>query len=218
MLKLHHEGAQRVAVGGDKNALAALELRLDLLLEVRPRAGDGVLQALGVGEVLLRHVAEHRLDVRVTLVAGRERGRLDVEGTTPDEDLLLAVLLGGLGLVEALERAVVTLVEAPGLVDGQPRTVHLVKDDVQRVDGALEQRGVADVKVEALLLQCLAAGSRLRAAGVGKVDIGPTGEEVELVPLGLAVTNDHEVHVLVVSHGLPFSWAFSCASAHLWIV
>ena len=29
--------------------------------------------------------------MRVALVAGRERGRLDVEGTTPDEDLLLTV-------------------------------------------------------------------------------------------------------------------------------
>ena len=115
------------------------------------------------------------------------------------------MLGGGVGLVETLERAVVTLVEAPGLVDGQPRAVHLVQNDVQGVDGALQERRVADVEVIALLLEGLAASSGLGAAGVGEVHVGPAGEEVELVPLALAVTNDDEVHVLIVCHGNPLS-------------
>ena len=132
--------------------------------------------------------------MRVAGVAGLQRGRLDVEGATPDEDLLLAVLGGGIGLVQALQRAVVTLVKAPRLVDGQPRAVHLVQNDVQGVDGALQERRVADVEVIALLLEGLAARGGLRAAGVRQVDVGPTGEEVLQVPLGLTVTDDDELH------------------------
>ncbi len=107
------------------------------------------------------------------------------------------MLGGGVGLVQALQRAVVALVQTPGLVDGQPCAVHLVEDDVQRVDGALQHGGVADVEVKALLLEGLAAGCSLGASGVGEVDIGPTGEEVLEVPLGLTVTDDDEVHVLI---------------------
>ena len=68
--------------------------------------------------------------MRVALVAGLEGGRLDVEGATPDLDLVLAVLGGGVGLVQALEGAVVTLVELPGLGDGQPVAVELVEHAV----------------------------------------------------------------------------------------
>ena len=174
--------------------VAGLELGADVALEVGPGARDGVVEALGVGEDVCGHVAELLLHVRVAGVAGLERGRAHVEAAAPDEDLVLAVLAGGVGLVEALERAVVALVELPGLVDGQPAAVHLVEDDVEGVDGALEHRGVAHVEVEALLGEGAPAVCGLAAAGVGEVDVGPAGEEVELVPLALAVADEHEAH------------------------
>ena len=59
---------------------------------------------------------------------------------------------------------------------------------------------MADVEVVAGLLEGLAARVGLLATGVGEVDVGPAGEEVELVPLGLAVTDDDELHGLIVVH------------------
>ena len=134
---------------GDEDALTGEHLGPDLVLEVGPRAGDRVLQALGVGELVGRDVAVLLLGVRVALVSRLECGRADVEGAAPDEDLIVAVLGRGVGLVESLQGAVVALVELPGFGDGQPLAVHLVEHEVQGVDGSLEARGVADVEVEA---------------------------------------------------------------------
>jgi len=205
LLELHHEGAKAVAVGGDENALAGNHLGLDVLLEVGPGTGDGVLQALGVGEVLGGHVTEHLKDVRIARIVGLEGRRAYVKRATPDLDLGLAVLGGGIGLVQALEGTVVALVELPCLGDGEPVAVELVEHAVERVDGALEKGRVAEVKVVASLLESLAAGMGLLAAGVREVDVGPTCEEVLEVPLRLAVTDDDEGHGLVVVHRrIPF--------------
>ena len=205
-------------MSGDKDALTGLHLGLDVLLEVRPRAGDRVLQALGVGEVLRGDVAEHLEDVGVARVVGLEGGWADVEGATPDLDLSLAVLGGRVSLVQTLEGAVVALVELPCLGDGEPVAVELVEDAVKRVDGALEKGRVAEVEVVASLLEGLATRVCLRASGVSEVDVRPTCEEVLEVPLGFAVTDDDKGHGLVVVHRrIPFSCALCAASIPLLI-
>src|SRR4029453_16436021 len=73
----------------NKYRLAAQHMRLHLMQVVGPYPGAGVLQALAAG---WRHVV----------------------GTAPDMDLLLAPLPAGVILVQAVEIAIVTLVE--GLV------------------------------------------------------------------------------------------------------
>src|SRR6478736_6283754 len=75
------------------------------------------------------------------------RRRRDVVAAAPDEHLLLAELGRRLGLVEALQRAVVPLVQAPVLLDRQPQPVHLFQREVERADGALQQGGEAEVEV-----------------------------------------------------------------------
>ena len=70
----------------------------------------------------------------------------------------------------------------------------MAEHDVEGVDCALEARSVADVKVETGFFEGAAACRRLFAARVGELDIGPAGEQVELVPLGLAVTDKDELH------------------------
>lgn len=76
--------------------------------------------------------------------------------------------------------------------------IHLAEHDVEGVDRALEARSVADVKVETGFFEGAAACRRLFAARVGELDIGPAGEQVELVPLGLSVTDKDELHRLLV--------------------
>ena len=134
----------------------------------------------------------------IARVARLERRRTDIEGTAPDKHLFVAVLCRGIGLVETLQRAVVALVELPGFDDGQPLAIHLAEHDVEGVDCALEARGVADVKVETRFFEGTAACCRLFAARVGELNIGPAGEQVELVPLGLSVTDKDELHRLLV--------------------
>ena len=202
-------------MGGNEDALAGLELRGDLVLEVRPRAGDAVLQALGAGQLVLHGNAAVLLgELGQALVAVLEGLGGHVEGATPNLDLLVTVLGGGLGLVHALEGAVVTLVELPALDDGQPLAVHGEQHVVQRVDGALEVAGVADVEVVAGLLEGLAAVESLLDASLGEVDIGPTGEQVGLVPLALAVTDDNEVHQVVFGHRWVLSVVPSAVHVH----
>ena len=142
--------------------------------------------------------------MRVTLVAGFEGWRLDVKGATPDLDLGFAMLRRCVSLVEALKSAVVTLVQTPGLVNGQPVAIELIEHMVERVDRTLQEGRVAHVEIVAGLMEGLAAGNCLLVAGLGEVNVGPAGEEVELVPFGLAVTHDNKVHVLVFCHeGIP---------------
>src|SRR5712671_5072798 len=121
-----------------------------------------------------------------------ENGRWNVIAAAPDLDLGLAVLLDCLRLVESLQSAVVTLVEAPGGLDGNPHPVHLVENQPERADGALEDRRKRDIDRE-LFLQQLAAGlCSLPAALVRQVNVVPAGEQVLHVPDALAVTNQNQ--------------------------
>src|SRR5690606_40268425 len=67
---------------------------------------------------------------------------LGVVGAAPGHELLLAELGERLGLVLALERAVVALVEPPVALDGDPRPGGLAEGELGGVDGAAQQGGV----------------------------------------------------------------------------
>ena len=76
-------------------------------------------------------------------------------------DLLLAVLLGGLGLVQPGEPTVVPLVQPPGLLDAQLGLADLLEDGGQGLLGALQHRGVSHVERVSGRLQGLTTGSGL---------------------------------------------------------
>ena len=69
------------------------------------------------------------------------------------------------GLVLALQRAVVTLVEPPGAADRDPVPVGGVERDLRGADRAAQQRGVHDVGQQAVLDEQLAAAPALGLAG-----------------------------------------------------
>jgi hypothetical protein len=104
--------------------------------------------------------------------------------------LLVTELLGHVGFVQALQRAIVALVQ-PVVVDHrQPGAVHLIQGEPEGEDGALEHRGVAQVKVQAFGLEQFARRHGLAHAGGGQVHIGPAGEAVFQVPGGFAMANE----------------------------
>ena len=183
---------------GDEYALAGEHLGANLVFEIRPGAGDRILEALGIGQLIGCDVAVLLLGVGIACIVRLECRWAHVEGAAPDEHLFVAVLCRGIGLVETLQRAVVALVELPGFDDGQPLAIHLTEHDVEGVDRALEARSVADVKVETGFFEGLTACGGFFAARVGELNIGPTGEQVEFVPLGFSVTDKDKLHRLLV--------------------
>src|SRR5213078_4488359 len=102
------------------------------------KALDGILEALRPWQLRVAQAGITAILAGEALVGDFERGRLNVIAAPPDLDLLLAELLGRLGLVESLERAVMPFVEPPGARDRNPHQVHLIERDPERADGALE--------------------------------------------------------------------------------
>jgi hypothetical protein len=155
------QGAQRVAVGGDQDGLAGLQVFLDVRFPVRQQADQDILQAFGarkgVAEVCVAGVP--RLGELGVVVQGRRRG---VVGTAPLHELLFAVFGQCLGLVLALQGTVVAFVEAPVPLDRDPAAVSFVQGDVGGVDGPLQQGGVEDVRENIVLNQELPAACCFR--------------------------------------------------------
>ena len=98
-----------------------------------------------------------------------------------------------------------TLVQTPRLVDGQPFAIHCLKNVVQRVDSALEVRGVAHIEVKASFSKGAAAIGCFFAARIGKVDVHPAGEKVQLVPFAFAVADQDELHGRISHDSFSFS-------------
>jgi len=186
------EGAEAVAMGADEDAAAGAEVGDDGVVPVGEHAGDDVLEALGRGEEVGREGGVAAVEAGVALIAGVERGRGDIVAAAPGEDLLGAVPLAGLLLVEALECAVVALVQAPVAADGDPVLVHDIEGDVDGLDGAAEEGSVGDIERETGVAHQFAGADGLGAAGFGEGDIVPAGEAVLEVPGGFAVAEEDE--------------------------
>ncbi|MPC34081.1 hypothetical protein E2C01_027456 [Portunus trituberculatus] len=75
--------------------------------------------------------------------------------------LLFTVFLGSLGLVEASKATIVTLIETPGLLNGDVLLVDLLQNGLKSLVGPGQYRGVGKVKLEASILQCLPSSMSL---------------------------------------------------------
>src|SRR5690349_23137079 len=128
----------------------------------------------------------------MTRVVHAEGRRRNVVASAPDLHLRLAVLLDGLCFVQALQRAVVTLVEPPRPFDRQPHAVHPIHDDPQRADRALQHRREAEIDVQLFGEQLPGGVRRLAPALFRKVHIVPAGEEVLDVPDALPMANENK--------------------------
>ena len=84
------------------------------------------------------------------------------------------------------------LVQAPAAPDRDPQATEDVECAVGGPDGADLQRGVENIGFQAVLTQHGPSSERLFLAGLGQVAVVPAGEQVQLVPLALAVAEQHE--------------------------
>ena len=132
--------------------------------------------------------------VCIALIAILECRRARIKAASPDENLVFAVFRGRLRLVEPLEGAVMALVEFPRLYDGQPLAIHFLENVVKGMDRSLEIGGVGDVEIVAFLLQEDARLLRFFMSLFGKIDVRPPGEQIELVPFALAMSDQNQLH------------------------
>src|SRR6185436_9940875 len=109
----------------------------DVALPVGHDARHRVLEAFRRGH---RHAGVTRVARLAPRITGFERGGRRVIAAPPDQHLLLAEFRRHLRLVEALQGAVVALVQAPALVLRQPHLVEPFERDPQRADRALQHR------------------------------------------------------------------------------
>jgi len=135
VLEMHHECPQRVAVGGDQDVQFGTQLGNDDVVPVGQHTSHDIGQALGGRQHVGRQQAVALVVDRVLWTVAVDGGRRHVVAAAPQFDLLGAVALGGLSLVEPLQRAVVTFVEAPVALHRQPGHVHCRKREVGREHG-----------------------------------------------------------------------------------
>mmetsp|Transcript_14432 Transcript_14432/g.25392 ORF Transcript_14432/g.25392 Transcript_14432/m.25392 type:complete len:309 (-) Transcript_14432:14-940(-) len=187
-----HDGADGIAVCGHEDCLSSLQLWSNLLLPVGHDTSNGVLQALGVRNVLWVQILVFGLLAWVVLVVLLQRWWRDIKAAAPDLHLISAMLHNSLLFVQTSEAAVHTLVQAPGLVHGHKELFGALECDVAGLDGTLQIRSVADIELQSFSLQQLAGSLGLSKAFLREVDIDPASEDVGNIPLRLAVAREDQ--------------------------
>ena len=175
-------------MSSNQNRLASLELGLDGGLEIRLDALDDIGQALGFRN---RIAGVARIMVLRILVVRIDLWRRGGIGAAPQHELLVAVFLADSLLVLALQRTVVTLVQAPAALNRNPQAIGFVKRVIRGVDGATQQGGEHDVRKDVLLLEQLATALGFLDALLGQRDIHPAGELIGLVPCALTMSEQY---------------------------
>ena len=151
-----HDGAEAVAVGHHQHSLPLFYARDDGIVPVGKHSIDGRLQAFGPRKLLRFQVAISLVVAGMARVAGLELGRRNIVAPSPDLHLVLPVFLHCFQLVEALQRAVVPLVEPPILDDRDVVAIEFLSRIVEGLNGPREDRGVAEIELIAVLVQSLA--------------------------------------------------------------
>ena len=175
-------------MSGDQNGLASLQFRLDVGLEVRLNALDHVGKAFGfrnriagVARIIVLRILVVRIDLR----------RRSGVGTAPQHELLVTVLLTDLGLVLALQSAVVTLVQTPAALDRNPQAIGLVQRHVGGINGTTQHRGEDDIRKDVLLLEQATAVLGFLDTLLGQRDVDPAGELIGFIPCALSMTEQY---------------------------
>mmetsp|Transcript_67896 Transcript_67896/g.109399 ORF Transcript_67896/g.109399 Transcript_67896/m.109399 type:complete len:398 (+) Transcript_67896:890-2083(+) len=152
-LDVLHHGADGVPVRRDENGLAGPELWHDGRLPEGHHTRYRVLQTLRRWDVLLVQLGVLWIPPGVELAVLADGRRRNVEAPAPDQDLLRAVLLDCLLLVQACQGAVHPLVQAPGLCDWHMELIRRLERQVAGLHRALQDGGEGHVHLVALLLE-----------------------------------------------------------------
>mmetsp|Transcript_22109 Transcript_22109/g.46541 ORF Transcript_22109/g.46541 Transcript_22109/m.46541 type:complete len:229 (-) Transcript_22109:62-748(-) len=188
---MFHESTEGVSVSGDNDVLPGLELGDDGAFVVRSHALQGGFQTLGpfVGEVELRIPG---IVARVMFAGTIDGGGRNIVGATPDEDLILPMLIHGLLLVQSLKSSVVAFVELPRLGGGDPHEVGFLEDVPEGADGAFLEGREGDVGDDSGFFDEFSGFDDFFVSFGREGDVYPTREFVFEVPGGFSVTDEDE--------------------------
>src|SRR5262245_60346154 len=164
-------------------------------MPVRKESRHRVLQRFSDWQLIGWYVCISAVVRGIPWVVRGKRWRGNVVAAAPDFDLRLAVPGGNFSLVQALQRAVVPLVQPPGTVYRYPHHVELVESNPERADGAFQHRGVGDIEFILLGRHQTPGLAGLNAPYIAEIDVGPPREPVFPVPDTFTVTKqDEPVH------------------------
>lgn len=185
------QSTEGVSVGSNQNSLSILELRSNVGFPERNNTvqcgGQGLGELIGPFGIGVSLVV-----ARVVFRVAVNSGWGDIVGSTPDENLVLSVLVDGLLLVQSLESSVVTFVDLPRLGDGDPHTVGLLQNVPQGADGTLLKRGEGNIGLDSGLGNELSSLGGFDVSSLTQWAIIPTGELVGKVPGGLSVSDQNQ--------------------------
>ena len=146
----------------DQDIFAAANGPQDCFAEPGQGAGRGILETLSIG-------------------------RRDIEASTPDMYLLVAVFLGRLSLVEALKVAVMALVKILVSGDGQLGVAHRRQSQREGVLCPLEIGGETSIDGDVLGQHPFPGGRSLLSPQICQWHVFPTRGSVLEIPLGLSM-------------------------------
>src|SRR5687767_14649435 len=125
----------------------------------------------------------------MSLIVPFQSGWSHIITTTPEMYLLLSKCLGHFSLIQTLQCTIVTFVQLPRSVDGQPLPFHFLHDDPHSLDSAAEHRSKDYIKIITTLPEQSPSLMRLFPAKIGKADIRPARESIFEIPRALSVTD-----------------------------
>jgi len=151
VIKVFDNSAYRVSVRDDEHIFAFKYLRADSIVPERYHTLHAISKTFCARQAIARDLGVARVIPGHSLIVFFEDGWRDIVGAAPDLDLLLAVLGSSFALVEALQAAIVALIEAPVLVHGEVVAAHFVSSVVVRLDSARQHGSEYNIEFEVIL-------------------------------------------------------------------
>src|SRR5947209_15456475 len=85
-----------------------------------------------------------------------------------------------------------TLIQAPRTMHRNPHQVHLVENGPECANRPLQHGCISNVERVAFLLEDLPTFQCFLPPFIGKIDIGPAGEAILIIPRALPVANEYK--------------------------
>ena len=183
---------QRVAVRDDQHTCPRQQVRDDRVVPVRQQPRGHVAQRLSPRPGLRRDDCVAGIGKLGVPGAVSEPGRRGVVKPAPRHALPLAGLHQHLGLVPALQRAVVIGVQPPGPPDRDPVPVTLGQGEVRSADRPALHGGVHQARQQPVRSQQPARLFRFSLPSLGQRHVHPAGKQIPGVPLALTMTQQNQ--------------------------
>ena len=179
----------------DDNTLVIHNLRTDDIMPEWHDSIDRAFERFDGRENIDRHILVAYVVGRVTEVVQLDAGPRVIVAVAPVLQILLCNVAISRILLQALESAVMLLIQSPVFVMRNPMQIKLLGNRVVCPNGSLQHRGVGYVESEVVLFEDLTGLFRLQDAQLREAHVLPAGKSVHKVEFGLSVP--HETNLVL---------------------